>query len=60
MEHAAAVASRLSRQGPFVPPRELPRVLACRPDEVAAVLTAIGYVEKEGRFERRSRMRVRP
>jgi ATP-dependent RNA helicase SUPV3L1/SUV3 len=58
MEHAAAVASRLSRQGPFIPPRELPQVLGCRPDEVAAVLTAIGYIEKDGRFERRSRTRV--
>jgi hypothetical protein len=58
MEHAAAVASRLSRQGPFIPPRELPQVLGCRPEEVRAVLTAIGYVEKDGRFERRSRTRV--
>jgi hypothetical protein len=55
LEHAAAVASRLSRGGPFVPPRELPSILGCRPDEVPAVLEAIGYVAKEGRFERRSR-----
>jgi ATP-dependent RNA helicase SUPV3L1/SUV3 len=59
LEHAAAVASRLARGGPFAAPRELPRVLGCRPDEVPAVLTAIGYVERDGRFERRSRAGVR-
>jgi len=59
MEHAAAVASRLSRAGPFVPPRELPKVLGCHPDEVKAVLMAIGYVERDGRFERRARAGVR-
>ena len=53
LERAAAVASRLSRDGPFVPPRELAPILGCRPDEVPAVLSAIGYVEKDGRFERR-------
>ncbi|HSD26040.1 MAG TPA: helicase-related protein, partial [Vicinamibacteria bacterium] len=55
MEQAAAVASRLSRGGPFVPPRELPKVLGCRLEEAKAVLTAIGYAEKDGRLERRSR-----
>ena len=59
MEHAAAVASRLSRAGLFAPPRELPSILGCRPDEVPAVLAAIGYREREGRFERRSRTGVR-
>jgi ATP-dependent RNA helicase SUPV3L1/SUV3 len=59
MEHAAALASRLSRAGSFVPPRELPSILGCGPDEVPAVLAAIGYVEKDGRFERRSRPGVR-
>ncbi len=55
LERAAALVSRLSREGPFVPPRELAPILGCRPDEVPAVLTAIGYVEKEGHFERRAR-----
>lgn len=55
MERAAAVASRLSREGPFVPPRDLAPILGCGPDEVPAVLTAIGYVERDGRFERRAR-----
>ena len=59
LERAAAVASRLSREGPFVPPRDLAPILGCRPDEVPAVLTAIGYVEKDGRFERRRRSGVR-
>jgi ATP-dependent RNA helicase SUPV3L1/SUV3 len=59
MEHAAAVASRLSRGGPFLPPRELRSTLGCRPEEVPGLLTAIGYVERDGRFERRSRTRVR-
>jgi ATP-dependent RNA helicase SUPV3L1/SUV3 len=59
LEHAAAVAARLARAGAFVPPRELPSILGCRPEEVPAVLTSIGYVERDGRFERRSRTGVR-
>jgi ATP-dependent RNA helicase SUPV3L1/SUV3 len=55
VEHAAAVASRLSRAGPFFPPRELPSILGCRPDEVPAILSAVGYVERDGRLERRPR-----
>ena len=47
--------SRLSRTGPFVPPQELAAVLGCRPAELPAVLSAIGYVERDGRFERRRR-----
>ena len=57
MERAAAVASRLSRAGPFVPPRDLAPILGCRPEDVPAVLTAVGYVECDGRFERRARRR---
>jgi ATP-dependent RNA helicase SUPV3L1/SUV3 len=60
MEHAAAVASRLSGGGPFIPPRQLPSILGCRPDELPVVLTAIGYVEREGRFARRTRAGVGP
>ena len=59
LERAAAVASRLSRAGPFVPPRDLAPILGCPPGEVPAILTAIGYVEKDGRFERRRRSGVR-
>lgn len=55
-EHAAAVASRLSQKGPFAPPRELPGILGCPPADVAAVLADMGYVERDGRFERRSRV----
>jgi ATP-dependent RNA helicase SUPV3L1/SUV3 len=53
LERGAALASRLSHAGPFQPPRDLAPILGCPPDEVPAVLTAIGYVEKDGRFERR-------
>jgi len=59
LERAAAASSRLSRDGPFVPPRDLAPILGCRPDEVPAILTAIGYIEKDGRFERRRRSGVR-
>ncbi len=60
LERAAAVASRLSHAGPFLPPRDLAPILGCPPDEVPAVLTAIGYVERDGRFERRRRPGPRP
>ncbi len=59
LEHAAAVAARLSRAGAFLPPRDLPKILGCAPDELGAVLAALGYVEREGRFERRA-PRARP
>jgi ATP-dependent RNA helicase SUPV3L1/SUV3 len=59
LERAAAAVSRLSRGGPFVAPRELPSILGCRPEDVPAVLTSIGYVERHGRFERRSHAGVR-
>jgi ATP-dependent RNA helicase SUPV3L1/SUV3 len=55
VEHAAAVASRLSQKGPFVPPRDLPAILGCPASEVPAILLDMGYVAREGRFERRSR-----
>ena len=54
LERVAAVVARLSRTGPFLPPGDLPSILGCPPPDVPAVLTAIGYVEREGRFERRS------
>jgi hypothetical protein len=37
----------------------MPSVLGCPPGEVAAILVAIGYVETDGRFERRRRPGVR-
>jgi ATP-dependent RNA helicase SUPV3L1/SUV3 len=55
LERAAALLSRLSQTGPFVPPRELPDVLGCRAEELPAVVAALGYLEREGRFERRGR-----
>jgi ATP-dependent RNA helicase SUPV3L1/SUV3 len=55
LERGAALLARLSRGGAFLPPRELAAVLGCRDDEIAAVLAALGYVERDGRFERRSR-----
>ena len=57
LDRAASVAARLSRTGPFVPPRELPSLLGCPDTEVAAVLAGIGYVERNGRFEWRRRGR---
>jgi ATP-dependent RNA helicase SUPV3L1/SUV3 len=59
LERAAAVVSRLSRNGPFLPPRDIASILGCRPEDVPAVLTALGYVEKDGRFERRHHKGVR-
>jgi ATP-dependent RNA helicase SUPV3L1/SUV3 len=55
VERAAAVASRLSREGPFRAPGDLASILGCRSDELPAVLAAIGYVERDGLFERRAR-----
>lgn len=55
LERAAALLARLSHTGPFVPPRELAGILGCRPEELPAILAAIGYVEHDGRFERRTR-----
>ncbi len=53
LERAAALVSRLSRTGRFVPPRELPGILGCHEDELTAVLAALGYAERDGQFERR-------
>jgi ATP-dependent RNA helicase SUPV3L1/SUV3 len=57
LDRAAALASRLSRTGPFVLPRELPTILGCPDSEVPAIVSAIGYVERDGRFEWRKRGR---
>jgi ATP-dependent RNA helicase SUPV3L1/SUV3 len=50
LDRVAAAASRLSREGPFAVPAELAPMLGCPPGEVPAVLAALGYVEREGRF----------
>ena len=55
LEHAAALTARLSRTSSFVPPKELPGILACSPDELPAVLSAMGYGERDGRYTRRAR-----
>ena len=55
LERAAALLSRLSRTGPFVPPRELPGILGCRNAELGDVLAAMGYVARDGQFLRRAR-----
>ena len=55
LEHAAAIVARLSRGGAFAAPRELPGILGCPPSELPAVLAALGYAERDGRFERRAR-----
>jgi ATP-dependent RNA helicase SUPV3L1/SUV3 len=52
LERAAALTSRLSHSGPFIPPRELAGVLGCRTEELKALLAAIGYDERDGKFER--------
>jgi ATP-dependent RNA helicase SUPV3L1/SUV3 len=57
LDRAASVAARLSRTGPFVAPRELPSILGCPETEVPSVLSSIGYVERDGRFEWRRRGR---
>jgi ATP-dependent RNA helicase SUPV3L1/SUV3 len=59
LERAAALLSRLSRAGPFAPPRDLPSILGCRADELPAVLAALGYVPQDGLFSRRPRKGVR-
>ena len=55
LEHAASLVSRLARTGSFLAPRELPAILGCPPAELSALLSAMGYSEREGRFERRPR-----
>ncbi len=57
LDRAASMVARLSRTGPFAPPRELPSILGCPDTEVPAVLSGIGYVERDGRFEWRRRGR---
>jgi ATP-dependent RNA helicase SUPV3L1/SUV3 len=50
LDRVAAAASRLSREGAFAVPAEFAPMLGCPPGEVPAVLAALGYVEREGRF----------
>ena len=55
LEQAAAITARLSHAGPFLPPRELPGILGCPASELPGLLSAMGYTERDGRFEHRSR-----
>ncbi|HSB62154.1 MAG TPA: helicase-related protein, partial [Vicinamibacteria bacterium] len=50
LDRVAAAAARLSREGPFTLPLEFGSALGCPASEVRAVLAAIGYVERGGRF----------
>ncbi len=59
LDRAAAMVARLSRTGPFVAPRELASLVGCAETEVSGVLSGIGYVERDGRFEWRRRGRRR-
>ncbi len=54
LERAAALLAHLARGGPFVPPRELGPILGCPPGELATLLSAMGYAERDGRYERRA------
>jgi ATP-dependent RNA helicase SUPV3L1/SUV3 len=58
VEHAAAVASRLSQKGPFAPPRELQSILGGPAADLPAMLADMGYVERDGRFTRRRARRL--
>ena len=53
LERAAAVASRLSRDGPFVPPRDLAPDPRLSPRRGAGGAAAIGYVEQDGQLRAR-------
>jgi len=55
LDRAAALASQLSRSGPFIPPAELPSILGCPEAETRGILSDIGYAERDGRFEWRRR-----
>jgi len=57
LDRAAALASQLSRSGPFALPAELPRILGCSAADARAILGDIGYAERDGRFEWRRRGR---
>jgi ATP-dependent RNA helicase SUPV3L1/SUV3 len=50
LDRVAASLARLGRDGSFVPPPETAKVLGVAPHELAAVLAALGYVEREGRY----------
>jgi ATP-dependent RNA helicase SUPV3L1/SUV3 len=50
LDRVAAAAKHLSREGPFAVPAELASILGCPSGEVSAVLAALGYVERAGRF----------
>jgi ATP-dependent RNA helicase SUPV3L1/SUV3 len=50
LDRVAASLARLAREGPFALPPETARLLGVAPNELAAVLAGMGYVEREGRY----------
>lgn len=47
LDRLAAAARRLMRQGPFLPDAKLRALIGCRKEELASVLTAMGYRAQE-------------
>ena len=52
LDRAAALLARASREGPFRLPAELSGLLGRSPEELPALLRALGYAEAGGRFTR--------
>ena len=50
LDRVAASLASLSRSGPFLLPPETSRLLGVAPHELNAVLAALGYVERDGRY----------
>jgi ATP-dependent RNA helicase SUPV3L1/SUV3 len=50
LDRFAASLARLSRAGPFALPPDTSRLLGVAPHELAPVLAALGYVERDGRY----------
>jgi hypothetical protein len=50
LDRVAASLASLSRGGPFLLPPETSRLLGVAPHELNAVLAALGYVERDGRY----------
>jgi ATP-dependent RNA helicase SUPV3L1/SUV3 len=50
LDRVAAALARLARAGPFRLPPEIPNLLGVAANEIAAVVAALGYVDRDGRF----------
>jgi ATP-dependent RNA helicase SUPV3L1/SUV3 len=50
LDRVAASLARLARGGPFALPADTAKLLGVPSQEVAAVVAALGYVERDGRF----------